>query len=178
MSRKNTPPSYTEPGGPSIVDTHSYKLSPLGPALQLGGGSNVISANSFCILLAEVPRAFDIFGFGLVSLFSGLLSANEEPRPLPVPLEPAPDDMILVCMMRPSTPCLQSSSREELSLAGIGGEGRRGPRKGTRERDENDDLAAVRVGEESRGLCDDSRLRRFSSRFGISGREKERERPR
>jgi len=34
MSRKNTPPSYTEPGGPKMVDTHSYKLSPLGPALQ------------------------------------------------------------------------------------------------------------------------------------------------
>lgn len=34
------------------MDTHSYKLSPLGPALQFGGGSNVISANSFCNLLA------------------------------------------------------------------------------------------------------------------------------
>ena len=50
MSRKKTPPSYGEPGGPSIVDTHSYKLSPLGPALQLGGGSRVISASSFWIL--------------------------------------------------------------------------------------------------------------------------------
>lgn len=102
--------------------------------LQLGGGSSVISANSFCILakmlnkfngyksgeyltlvqshvhyttavhrrtsvschlLAEVPKAFDIFGFGLASLLSGLLSANEEPRPRPVPLDPAPDDMAL-----------------------------------------------------------------------------------
>ncbi len=34
MSRKKTPPSYTDPGGPRIVDTHSYRLSPLGPALQ------------------------------------------------------------------------------------------------------------------------------------------------
>jgi hypothetical protein len=34
MSKKNTPPSYTDPGGPKIVDTHSYKLSPLGPALR------------------------------------------------------------------------------------------------------------------------------------------------
>lgn len=34
MSKKKTPPSYTEPFGPSIVDTHSYKLSPLGPALK------------------------------------------------------------------------------------------------------------------------------------------------
>lgn len=34
MSRKKTPPSYTEPGGPSIVETHSYRLSPFGPALR------------------------------------------------------------------------------------------------------------------------------------------------
>lgn len=46
-------------------------------------------------LLAEVPKAFDIFGFGLASLLSGLLSAKEEPRPRPVPLDPAPDDMTL-----------------------------------------------------------------------------------
>ena len=50
MSRKKTPPSYTDPGGPRMVDTHSYRLSPLGPALQLGGGSSVISASSFWIL--------------------------------------------------------------------------------------------------------------------------------
>ena len=42
-------------------------------------------------LLADVPNALDILGFGLVSLFSGLLSAKEEPLPLPVPLDPAPD---------------------------------------------------------------------------------------
>lgn len=58
ISKKNTPPSYTLPGGPSIVETHSYKESPFGPALQFGGGSSVISASSFWILLAEVPRAF------------------------------------------------------------------------------------------------------------------------
>lgn len=46
-------------------------------------------------LLADVPKAFDIFGFGFASLLSGLLSAKEEPRPRPVPLEPAPDDMTL-----------------------------------------------------------------------------------
>lgn len=68
ISRKKTPPSYTDPGGPKIVDTHSYKLSPLGPALQLGGGSRVISANSFWILFAEVPKAFDIFGLHLVGV--------------------------------------------------------------------------------------------------------------
>lgn len=64
ISRKNTPPSYTDPGGPRMVETHSYRLSPLGPALQLGGGSSVISASSFCILLALVLSALDIFGWG------------------------------------------------------------------------------------------------------------------
>lgn len=53
-----------------MVDTHSYRLSPLGPALQLGGGSSVISASSFCILFAEVLKAFDILGLGFVSLAS------------------------------------------------------------------------------------------------------------
>lgn len=33
ISKKKTPPSYTEPGGPKIVLTHSYTLSPFGPAL-------------------------------------------------------------------------------------------------------------------------------------------------
>lgn len=46
-------------------------------------------------LLAEVPNALDIFGLGLASLFSGLLSAKDDPRPLPDPLDPAPDAMIL-----------------------------------------------------------------------------------
>ena len=36
---------------------HSNKLSPLGPALQLGGGSRVISASSFWIRLADVLKA-------------------------------------------------------------------------------------------------------------------------
>jgi len=34
MSKKKTPPSYTEPGGPKIVLTHSNTLSPFGPALK------------------------------------------------------------------------------------------------------------------------------------------------
>lgn len=34
------------------MDAHSYKLSPLGPALQLQGGSRLISASSFWILFA------------------------------------------------------------------------------------------------------------------------------
>lgn len=62
MSKKNTPPSYTEPGGPRIVDTHSYRLSLFGPALQLGGGSSVISASSFWMRLVDVPSALLIFG--------------------------------------------------------------------------------------------------------------------
>ena len=41
------------PGGPMMVETHSWRLSPLGPAKQLQGGSTVISESSFCILLAE-----------------------------------------------------------------------------------------------------------------------------
>lgn len=53
-----------------MVDTHSYRLSPLGPALQFGGGSRVISANSFWMRLADVPNAFEIFGFGFGSLVS------------------------------------------------------------------------------------------------------------
>lgn len=91
MSRKKTPPSYTEPGGPNIVETHSYKLSPLGPALQFGGGSKVISASSFCIRLADVLRAFDILGLGFDSLTSlaGSVTADDPPLPLPEPLDPA-----------------------------------------------------------------------------------------
>lgn len=76
ISKKNTPPSYTEPGGPKIVDTHSYKLSPFGPAEQFGGGSNVISANSFCMRFVDVPNAFEIFGFGFGSFDSGFISCT------------------------------------------------------------------------------------------------------
>ena len=72
MSRKKTPAWYGEPAacrkrelmqsgqcmkalraivnlldGPIIVDTHSYMLSPFGPAEQLHGGSRLISASSF-----------------------------------------------------------------------------------------------------------------------------------
>lgn len=71
-----------------MVDTHSYRLSPFGPALQFGGGSKVISASSFCIRLAEVPKAFDIFGLGFGSLrVSSLVvaveaaAAEDEPPP-------------------------------------------------------------------------------------------------
>ena len=35
-----------------MVDTHSYRLSPLGPALQLVGGSSEISASSFWMRFA------------------------------------------------------------------------------------------------------------------------------
>jgi hypothetical protein len=35
-----------------MVDTHSYRLSPFGPALQLVGGSSEISASSFWMRLA------------------------------------------------------------------------------------------------------------------------------
>lgn len=39
-------PPCALPLGPMMVDTHSYTLSPLGPALQLQGGSRLISASS------------------------------------------------------------------------------------------------------------------------------------
>jgi len=42
-----------------MVDTHSYMLSPLGPALQFGGGSTVISASSFWMRFAEVLMALE-----------------------------------------------------------------------------------------------------------------------
>lgn len=92
-----------------MVETHSYKLSPFGPALQLGGGSSVISANSFWILLAEVPRALDIFGLGFDSLVSGLLSAialplellaPPLPRPVPLPDEPDAPDIICISILK------------------------------------------------------------------------------
>lgn len=46
MSKKKTPPSYTEPGGPRIVLTHSYTLSPFGPALKFVYKLN-IATNSY-----------------------------------------------------------------------------------------------------------------------------------
>ncbi len=54
MSKKKTPPSYGEPSGPNIVDTHSKMSSPFGPAEQLHGGSMLISASSFWILRDKV----------------------------------------------------------------------------------------------------------------------------
>jgi len=88
ISRKKTPPSYTEPGGPRIVETHSYILSPFGPALQFGGGSMVISANSFWILFAEVESAFE----PLVAFARSLFFEEDEP---PVPAEAEVDAMFL-----------------------------------------------------------------------------------
>lgn len=88
MSRKKTPPSYTEPGGPRIVETHSYKLSPFGPALQLGGGSSVISASSFWMRFVDVPNALLIFGFVLGSGFESATAAVAPP-PVPAAFVPA-----------------------------------------------------------------------------------------
>ena len=50
------------PAGPMIEETHSYKLSPLGPALQFVGGSNEISASSFCMRFAAelIDPPFDM----------------------------------------------------------------------------------------------------------------------
>jgi len=58
-----------------MVDTHSYKLSPFGPALQFVGGSSEISANSFWMRLALLDS--ELF-FSLIrpSLFSLLGSVD------------------------------------------------------------------------------------------------------
>ena len=63
------------PVGPTMVDTHSYKLSPFGPALQFVGGSSEISANSFWMRLALLDS--ELF-FSLIrpSLFSLLGSVD------------------------------------------------------------------------------------------------------
>lgn len=126
MSRKNTPPSYTDPGGPNIVDTHSYRLSPFGPALQFGGGSNVISANSFCNLLAlDVSplgdfesHSFDADAislalFSLVSplhlvLVAGVVvfSVSDDPFVDAVVVDDEdPDDDVVPLVASPAPPC-------------------------------------------------------------------------
>ena len=56
MSRKNTPPAYGDPAGPMMEDTHSYRLSPLGPPSSWLGGSNEISANSSDALRRRAHR--------------------------------------------------------------------------------------------------------------------------
>lgn len=50
MSKEVT---HGELAGPMMVETHSKRLSPLGPAEQLHGGSKLISASSFWILYKE-----------------------------------------------------------------------------------------------------------------------------
>ena len=52
------PPAYGLSCGPTMVETHSNRLSPLGPAEQLHGGSSEISASSFCIRFAAEPPPF------------------------------------------------------------------------------------------------------------------------
>lgn len=94
-----------------MVETHSYKLSPFGPALQFGGGSKVISASSFCMRLAEVPKAFEIFGFGLGSLrVSSLVvaaaEADDDPPPLPMPEEEFVDEPDEAGLLLPPTVAL------------------------------------------------------------------------
>jgi len=79
MSRKKTPLSYCDPGGPKIVDAHSYKLSPLGPALQFGGGSRVISASSFWILFRLV---LDVLTDTVLLSFAGGAGDSASSSPL------------------------------------------------------------------------------------------------
>ena len=56
MSKKNMPPAYADDLGPVMVATHSYRLSPLGPAEQLLGGSVIMSSSSFWILAVKGAR--------------------------------------------------------------------------------------------------------------------------
>lgn len=104
-----------------MVETHSYRLSPLGPALQLGGGSRVISASSFCIRLAEVPKAFEIFGFGLGSLrvsslvVAALAAAEEEPPP-PITEEEFVDDPEEAGLLTPTAVGLPLRPRPEVGV--------------------------------------------------------------
>lgn len=76
----------------------------MGPALQFGGGSSVISASSFWIRLADVPSAFEIFGLDLVSLVSGLGAAGVSgvvlPLLFPLPLRRPP----LLLLLPPPPP--------------------------------------------------------------------------
>ena len=58
MSKKKMPPAYGLSCGPTMVETHSNRLSPLGPAEQLHGGSRLISASSFCMRFAAEPPPF------------------------------------------------------------------------------------------------------------------------
>ena len=67
--------------------SHSYKLSPFGPALQFGGGSSVISASSFCIRLADVLKAL-LYCFLAVDCLMGFVTVSTAVWSLPLP----PDD--------------------------------------------------------------------------------------
>ena len=68
----------TELGGPSIVETHLNRLSPLGPALQLGGRIQGYGTQLLLYPMAEVVRALDILGAPLFSFlpFSGVSAAS------------------------------------------------------------------------------------------------------
>lgn len=98
------------------METHSYRLSPFGPALQFGGGSRVISANSFWIRFVEVPRALLIFGFVFGSGFESL-GVAAEPVPAtgvgvpelatePLLVEVPPRLRLLVPLLVPLVPVL------------------------------------------------------------------------
>lgn len=57
-------------------------LSPLGPALQFGGGSKVISASSFWILFKLVPIVLEDLGVALGTATGGWESEGLDPEEL------------------------------------------------------------------------------------------------
>ncbi len=54
------------------MDTHSYKLSPFGPAEQLQGGSRLISASSFCMRFADDESWLPFILYALTQTALGL----------------------------------------------------------------------------------------------------------
>lgn len=66
--------------GPNIVETHSYILSPFGPAEQFEGGSREISASSFCMRLAAddtpEPLALELIGYLHKAFFFSTVSIS------------------------------------------------------------------------------------------------------
>ena len=62
--RKKTPPWYGLSLGPIMVACHLNILSPMGPALQFGGGSRLSDCNSLFSLLRAIYTLWVLCGLG------------------------------------------------------------------------------------------------------------------